>query len=136
MTDGENIKPSGDLPPGAVSMPGSTVVYYNGQPAKVEEVIDIFALWQIVWSSKWIIGVLTSAFAAISVAIALGLPNIYRSEVLLAPAVGENKGPMSGLASQFGGLASLAGIDLGGTGTDKTVLALQVLQSRSFITAY
>ncbi|QWL04780.1 GNVR domain-containing protein, partial [Shewanella indica] len=39
-----------------------------------------------------------------------------------------------GLASQFGGLASMAGINLGGKGgTDKTQLAIEVLKSRQFI---
>lgn len=45
----------------------------------------------------------------------------------------EQGGGLSALASQFGGLASLAGVNLGAKGgTDKTQLAIEVLKSRQF----
>jgi uncharacterized protein involved in exopolysaccharide biosynthesis len=69
-----------------------------------------------------------------SVIYAINQPNIYKASTLLAPA-GEQGGAggLAKMAGQFGGLASLAGINLGGGSTDKTGLALAVIKSRSFI---
>ena len=64
---------------------------------------------------------------------ALKQPNVYKSEALLAAAEQEQSGGLGALAGQFGGLASLAGVNLGGGGTaNKTQLALEVLKSRQF----
>ncbi|PKG59189.1 GNVR domain-containing protein, partial [Shewanella sp. GutDb-MelDb] len=60
-------------------------------------------------------------------------PNTYKSEALLAPASEEQGGGLSALAGQFGGLASMAGINLGGGGgVDKTQMAIEVMKSRQF----
>jgi uncharacterized protein involved in exopolysaccharide biosynthesis len=69
-----------------------------------------------------------------SVIYAINQPNIYKASTLLAPA-GEQGGAggLAKMAGQFGGLASLAGINLGGGSTNKTGLALAVIKSRSFI---
>ncbi|OHY54788.1 lipopolysaccharide biosynthesis protein [Shewanella algae] len=100
-----------------------------------DDEIDLRELFSVIWQGKWLIAGVTLVFAVASVVIALMLPNIYKSEVLLAPASEEQgAGGLAGLASQFGGLASMAGINLGGKGgTDKTQLAIEVLKSRQFI---
>lgn len=100
-----------------------------------DDEIDIRELISVIWQGKWLIVGVTLVFAVASVVIALMLPNIYKSEALLAPASEEQgAGGLAGLASQFGGLASMAGINLGGNGgTDKTQLAIEVLKSRQFI---
>jgi uncharacterized protein involved in exopolysaccharide biosynthesis len=49
------------------------------------------------------------------------------------PNAQKQQGGMSALAGQLGGLASLAGINLGGGSTDKTGYALEVLKSREFL---
>jgi len=64
---------------------------------------------------------------------ALSQPNIYQSSVLLAPAQDEGG---AGVSGQLGGLASLAGISLGGGGSNQTVIAKAVLQSRAFLTDF
>lgn len=111
-----------------------TSQHYQSQPVIHDDEIDLRELFSAIWRGKWLVLACTAIFAAASVAIALYLPNIYKSEVLLAPADDQQQsGGLAGLASQFGGLASLAGINLGGGNTDKTALALQVLQSREFI---
>lgn len=61
---------------------------------------------------------------------------LYKASAILAPASAEGSGGLSALAGQFGGLASMAGINLGGSGGDKTALALEILKSRSFIENY
>ncbi len=99
-----------------------------------DDEIDLSELWRAIWSGKKLIIAITFVFAIASVAFALSKPNIYQASTLLAPASGEGGGGgLAALAGQFGGLASMAGINLGGGGTDKTGLALEVLKSRVFI---
>jgi len=83
------------------------------------------------WAGKITIILTTFVASVIAVAIALSMPNIYRSEALLSP-VSADGGGMNGLASKFGGLASLAGVSLGGGGFDKTTMGIEVLKSRTF----
>lgn len=106
------------------------------QNMQQDDEIDLAELWSAIWAGKWIIIVITTIFAAAAVAYALSLPNIYKSEALLAPAAQEQSG--GGLASKFGGLASLAGINLGsgGGGIDKTALALEIMKSRVFVAKF
>ncbi|MFQ6370353.1 Wzz/FepE/Etk N-terminal domain-containing protein [Shewanella sp. YIC-542] len=97
-----------------------------------DDEIDLRELFAVLWVGKKLIILITLLFAVSSVALALWMPNIYKSEVLLAPAEETQGGGLSGIASQFGGLASLAGINLGKSGTDKTALAMEVMKSRQF----
>lgn len=107
---------------------------YSPNHSVVDEEIDLRELFLVIWQGKWIITVITALFAIASVVYAIKQPNIYRATTLLAP-VSEQSGAggLAKMAGQFGGLASLAGINLGGGGTDKTGLTLEVLQSRRFI---
>ncbi|MGW7675722.1 Wzz/FepE/Etk N-terminal domain-containing protein [Shewanella sp. S23-S33] len=102
-------------------------------PQVQDDEIDLRELFSVIWQGKWLIIVITAVFAIGSVVFAIMQPNIYKSEALLAPAAEEQGGGLSALASQFGGLASLAGVNLGAKGgTDKTQLAIEVLKSRQF----
>lgn len=108
----------------------------TGQWVKYEELdkgaIDLSELWNAFWQGKWIVLVVTAIFSVSSVFYALSLSNTYRSEVLLAPVEQEGRN----IASQFGSIASLAGISLGGGGKiDKSSLALEIMKSRAFITS-
>jgi uncharacterized protein involved in exopolysaccharide biosynthesis len=95
--------------------------------------IDLRELFTVIWQGKLIVIALTILFAVASVFYAISLPNVYKSEALLAPAEAQQQGGLGALAGQFGGLASLAGVNLGaGGGVDKTQLALEVLKSRKF----
>ena len=102
-----------------------------------DDEIDLRELFSVIWQGKWLIIAITAVFAIGSVVFAIMQPNIYKSEALLAPAAEEQGGGLSALASQFGGLASLAGVNLGGKGgTDKTQLAIEVLKSRQFTSEF
>jgi len=101
-----------------------------------DDEIDLRRLFRVMWAGKWLIGGITFAAAVIAVIVALMLPNIYRAEALLAPNDQEGAGGLSALAAQYGGLASLAGIDLRAGSSDKTVLGLEVLKSRKFISEF
>jgi len=95
--------------------------------------IELSELWRAILSGKLTIFVISCIFAAASIAFALSKPDVYKASVLLSPASSEGRGGMGALAGQFGGLASLAGISLGGAGTDKTALALEIIKSRAFL---
>ena len=96
--------------------------------------IDLRELFAVIWQGKWLIIAITAVFAVGAVIFAINQPNIYKSEALLAPAdVEQGGGGLAALAGQFGGLASMAGINLGGGGgVDKTQMAIEVMKSRQF----
>ena len=106
-----------------------------GQSADDE--IDLLEIWKVLYKNKRMI--LATAFVAalLSAGLSLRMNNIYRADVLLAPAQndggkGAGKGAGIGAAlGSLGGLASLAGISLGGMGSTEENLA--VLQSRDFL---
>lgn len=80
---------------------------------------------------KWLVVFITTAFSIVFLALALYLPNKYKSDILLMPVTGQESN-LAGLSSQLGGLASLAGINLNGQ-SDKTDLAIAILKSRTFL---
>lgn len=99
-----------------------------------DDEIDLRELFATLWQGKWIIVATTILFAAAGVFYALSKPNIYQASVLLAPA--QNEGTSNGISGQLGGLASLAGINIGNGGSNKTIMAKEVLQSRAFLTDF
>ena len=105
-------------------------------PVTYDDEIDLRELFRVLWAGKWLIGGITFTAAVIAIIVALMLPNIYRAEALLAPNDQEGAGGLSALAAQYGGLASLAGISLGGGSADKTALGLEILKSRKFISEF
>jgi uncharacterized protein involved in exopolysaccharide biosynthesis len=105
-------------------------------PPPHDDEIELREVIRILWAGKWLIGGITFAAAVIAVIVALMLPNIYRAEALLAPNNQEGAGGLSALAAQYGGLASLAGINIPTGSADKTALGLQVLKSRKFISEF
>lgn len=88
------------------------------------------------WRYKWFIIVITGIFAAASVAIVLTIPNQYKAEMLVSPSEEQSGGGLAALANQFGSLASLAGINLGGKGGDQMLLALEIFKSRQFLMGF
>jgi uncharacterized protein involved in exopolysaccharide biosynthesis len=106
---------------------------YNSPQVEDDE-IDLAELWRAIWAGKFIIIAITFVFAVASVFYALSKPDVYKASVLLSPVSSQGgSGGLGALAGQFGGLASLAGINLGGGGGDQTSIALATLESRSFI---
>lgn len=99
------------------------------QSSHADDEIDLRELFSVIWQGKWLIFAVTTVFAVAAILYALSLPNIYKSEALLAP-VSEDAGMK--IPGQLGGLAALAGVNLG-SGGDKTSLALEILKSREFL---
>ena len=98
--------------------------------------LNLRELVQLMWQYKVTILVTTVLAAVISVIIALILPNIYEAEAKIAPTEESQSGNLAGMAGQLGGLASMAGVNLGGGQIDKASMALEVLRSRRFITEF
>lgn len=96
-----------------------------------DDEIDLRQLFATLWTGKWLILAMTILFAAGGVAYALSKPNIYQSSVLLAPA--NEEGGIGGISSQLGGLASLAGINIGSEGSNQTAIAKEIIRSRAFL---
>ena len=124
-----------NTPPPATAMQPVYIMQGNNKQS-VDDEIDLRELWNALWEGKTQIAAITSVFAIASIVIALMLPNIYRSEALLAPAAESEGGGLAALAGQFGGLASIAGINLSDGATDPTVVALEVLKSRRFVKSF
>lgn len=95
--------------------------------------IDLRELISLIWKGRWFVVLFIILSALISGALALSLPNIYKSDVLLSP-VSESSGMKMG--GQIGGLAALAGVNLGSEGGDKVSLALEIIRSREFIARF
>jgi uncharacterized protein involved in exopolysaccharide biosynthesis len=100
------------------------------QPATAEngEEIDLPELIRVLWAGKLVVISCAVVFAAISVAYALFATEIYRSQASVQIRE-ENR---TGLPSQMGGLAALAGISIGGRDQNRE-LALTALKSRAVI---
>jgi uncharacterized protein involved in exopolysaccharide biosynthesis len=96
-------------------------------PVAYNDEIDLWQLWETIWSGRWLIIAITSLFAVGGVAYALVAQEWWRAEVVLAPA--DKKGGMSGALSQLSGLASLAGVSVGGGDSNEP---LAVLKSKDF----
>ena len=106
------------------------------QAAPYDDEIDLRELFRSLWAGKWLISGTTFVAAVIAVIIALMMPNIYRADALLAPNDQESVGGFSALAAQYGGLASLAGINLGSGSSDNITLGLEILKSRKFVSEF
>ncbi|WP_404408613.1 LPS O-antigen length regulator [Pseudidiomarina marina] len=87
------------------------------------------------WQKKITIIVSTIVGFIIMLVIGLSLPDYYRSEVTLVPSESSNKS-MLPIGGELGSIATLAGLDVGQQGIDKTQLALEIIQSRRFINEF
>lgn len=103
-----------------------------------DDEIDLRELFAALWASRTTILGIVLMSALISVFVALSLPNKYTSQALLAPRSDSGAGgALAQMASQFGGLASLAGVNLGGLGDQgSTAVAIEMLKSRQFFGTY
>lgn len=93
-----------------------------------DDSIDLIALLRQLYLSRWLIVKVAAVAAVLGVVVALATPNTYTSGATFIPQTGSSKGASSSLS----GLASLAGINLGGAvgGDDiPTTLYPQIVSS-------
>jgi uncharacterized protein involved in exopolysaccharide biosynthesis len=98
----------------------------NSLPQAYDDEIDLWELWDTVWSGRWLIIAITSLFAIGGVTYALLAKPMFQADVVMVAA--EKKSLPSSLG-QLGSLASLAGVSISGGG-DREPMA--VLQSKGF----
>ncbi|WP_394153185.1 Wzz/FepE/Etk N-terminal domain-containing protein [Vibrio maritimus] len=98
-----------------------------------DDEIDLKELFMALWKGKCIIVATTFVFAVGAVLFAISQPNTYKADTLLAPAESSGQGGLAKMAGQLGGLAALAGVNLGGGESSQTDLAVQVMKSRQFV---
>jgi uncharacterized protein involved in exopolysaccharide biosynthesis len=105
----------------------------NPAPPAYDDEIDLWELWETIWSGRWLIVAITGVFTLGGVTYALLAQEWYKADVVLAPA--DKQAGAGGALAQFGGLASLAGISLPGAGEGEPVAVLKSKDfARSFIT--
>ena len=97
--------------------------------------IDLRELFMVLWAGKIKIIVITALFAIASVIYALSVPNQYKATALLAPAQSSGGG-LSGALGQLGGLASLAGVSIGGGESSEAQIAQEIMKSWNFIESF
>ena len=97
--------------------------------------IDLRELFGALWAGSRKIIAITAVFAFVSVIYALSLSDQYKATVLLAPAQSDSS-DLSGALGQLGGLASLAGVDIGGGDSSEAQMAQEIMKSWSFIEVF
>jgi uncharacterized protein involved in exopolysaccharide biosynthesis len=108
-------------------------VMVESSPSTNEDEIDLLNLIHTLLAAWKTIAFITVLCTGLAVAYALYTPESFKAETLVAPAHEENSGTSSVL-SQFGGLASMAGISLPSDSNVEHVIA--TLQSRKFLRQY
>ena len=93
-----------------------------------DDEIDLLELLALFWRRKWLIVAVTTLFTAGGVAYAMLATQWWRAEVVMTQVDSKQ---ISGSLAQLGGLASLAGINLGGAGGGSQN-AVAVLKSKDF----
>ena len=103
--------------------------------SQYDDEIDLRELFGVLWAGKIKIVAITAVFAVASVIYALSVPNQYKATALLAPAQSDGGG-LSGALGQLGGLASLAGVSLGGGESGEAQIAQEIMKSWSYIEGF
>jgi len=104
-------------------------------PNQYDDEIDLRELFGVLWAGRLKILVITAVFALASVVYALSVPNQYKATALLSPAQSSGGG-LSGALGQLGGLASLAGVSIGGGESSEAQVAQEIMKSWSFIEGF
>ena len=103
--------------------------------SQYDDEIDLRELFGVLWAGKAKIIAITAMFAVASVIYALSVPNQYKATALLAPAQ-SSSGGLSGALGQLGGLASLAGVSIGGGESSEAQIAQEIMKSWNFIESF
>ena len=101
-----------------------------------DDEIDLFELWDTLVANKWLIALIAALCVTAATAVAFVMTPKYEAVVVASFAEeGKGSGGLGALASQYGGLAEMAGVSLGGGGGSKDA-SLAYLKSRGFIEGF
>ena len=95
-----------------------------------DDEIDLRELFNVLWTAKKLIILITAIFAIGSVAYSLSLTNYYTSESLL---IARDASERAKGLSQLSGLAAMAGVNLGSSGDNKVDQTIELIKSRRFV---
>lgn len=106
----------------------------NHAPIERTADVELLDVLGVLWFGRWVLVRFVVLFAVAGVALALYLPNQYRSEAIFKP-VASDVGSLAGggLLSQVG---ALAGVNLDLSGQDNAVLAVETIKSRPFLVGF
>ncbi|MBU2881824.1 hypothetical protein KO525_07450 [Psychrosphaera sp. B3R10] len=111
-----------------------TLNYQQGLYNGVDSEIDFKEVLRVIIGEYKKILIVTFIFGVVSAIYALSLPNIYSSTVRMIPAQQESEGGLSSLASKYGGLAAMAGVNLGTSGSSDSIQhAVELMNSWSYL---
>ena len=122
-TDGEGRRP--DAVPEAHQQLSSVA------PTLGSVEVDLRQFFAVLWRGKWWIVALSIIFAIAGALFSMSLPNLYTSEGVYAPV--KKDGSSIAMSGQLGGLASLAGVNLGGAGNSDVDQAMVFITSWPFL---
>ena len=98
-----------------------------------EKEIDISEVFSTLWDGKWLVVGAITIFSLAAIIYSLSLPNIYQSKAILSPVGDSGGGGLNQVMKSYGGLASLAGVNLSSTDAgSNSVKALEKLKTLSF----
>ena len=106
----------------------NSISYEQQQRHLENDEISLLECWSLLRRHWRLIAAVVGAATVIAIVWSLFLPKTYKAEATIAT-VSSGGGALSGLAGQFGGLASLAGVSIGGGGESAKLIA--ILKSRS-----
>lgn len=99
---------------------GEPAGYFVVVPASADDQAADLSKAASILGKSWKLLLSTTLIAAISaMAISLAMRNVYRAQVLIAPVLQGRDGSAGVLRNQLGGLAALAGIEVGSNGSRK-----------------
>ena len=105
----------------------------NQTTSEFSDEIELKLLFKGIWLSRYFIILLSFIGATFSVFYAISIPDTYKSEATVL--VETNDSDATGM-SQYSGLASMAGISLGGSSTNRKDEILHTMISRKFINEF
>lgn len=104
--------------------------------ADVNDEIDLGGALRLLWRRRWWIVAAAALGSLSALGLSLVMSPVYRASVVIVPVddAGAN-GALGSAMGQLGGLASLVGLNVGGSGS-RTPEALAVLTSRRFLESF
>ncbi|BDX07658.1 Wzz/FepE/Etk N-terminal domain-containing protein [Planctobacterium marinum] len=97
---------------------------------------SLHSLFKYLFDKKLFIFLIPLLVVLVTAIWTLTIPNTYLSETTLSPTEEASGGGLNNLSGQLGGLASLAGISIGGDSTDQVTVALEIIKSRQFLSNF
>lgn len=95
--------------------------------------IDLFDYIELIFSKKFTILIFVSSFIMVSLIISFLLNDKYSSSALIKLSTQNDSSSISGISSQYGGLASLVGISLPSSSQNQEEFVIEFIKSKEFL---